>query len=161
MRVAALFFLGLMSTAALPDAYDDVRCHEIAFSNAAEERDALRFRSFIDEDARFVGTRVSRGPEEIVAAWQPFFEEGGPAIRWRPQFVEVLENGRLALTRGPYRLTTKDEDGNPVERWGTFNSVWRLHKNGEWKVVFDAGSPAAEPPSDEIQGLLELETACD
>jgi uncharacterized protein (TIGR02246 family) len=137
------------------DPAQDVRCRETGFSVAAEQRDAAAFAAFIDADARFVGATVSRGADEIVAAWQPFLTEGGPAIKWRPQFVEVLEDGDLALSRGPYRLTVTDQDGNVTEHWGTFNSVWRLHDDGVWRVVFDAGSPPTETPSDEQRALLD------
>lgn len=145
---------------AFADPAGDVRCREIGFSLAAEARDAQRFVSFIDGDARFVGSTVSRGPDEIVAAWSAFFEPDGPAIKWRPKYIEVLENGELALSRGPYRLTTRDDDGNQHERWGTFNSVWRLHADGVWRVVFDAGSAATESPDDETRALLDAEVDC-
>jgi len=148
-----LLALGV-ATFAVAGPADDVRCREIAFSISAEQRDADKFSSFIDADARFVSNSVDRGIEQIVAAWQVFFAADGPAIRWRPQFVEVLEEGRLALTRGPYRLTSVDDDGNPVEHWGTFNSVWRLHADGEWRVVFDAGSSSNQPPTEEQLALL-------
>ena len=68
--------------------------------------------------------------------------------------VEVLEDGALALSRGPYRYTEKNEDGEEVDYWGTFNSIWRLNDDGEWRVVFDAGSPSAKPPPDEVKALL-------
>ncbi len=151
--IVSLLALGVSTLAAAGPA-DDVRCRETAFSQSAEQRDAEKFSSFIDADARFVGNSVQRGVEQIVAAWQVFFADDGPAIRWRPQFVEVLEEGRLALTRGPFRLTSVDDDGNSVETWGTFNSVWRLHDDGEWKVVFDAGSPPNQTPTDEQLALL-------
>jgi ketosteroid isomerase-like protein len=148
------------TTNALADAADEVRCSEIGFSLAAEQRDADRFASFIDTDARFVGTSVRRGVEAIVSDWAAFFEFGGPSIKWRPQFVEVLEDGRLALTRGPYRVASLAEDGAIVERWGTFNSVWRLNADGKWRVVFDAGSTAGDPPSEAVRALFDQTVAC-
>jgi ketosteroid isomerase-like protein len=146
---------------ALADLADEVRCNEIGFSVAAENRDAGTFAAYIDDDARFVGQSAIRGPAAITEAWAPFLTEGGPLIKWRPQFTEVLEDGRLALTRGPYRLTVTDESGNPTEHWGTFNSVWRLKPDGSWKVVFDAGSNPTETPSDEVKALLDAEHGCD
>lgn len=140
---------------AAADAVDEVRCREIGFSRAAENRDMAAFRSFIDADARFVGDGVLRGVDDIANAWSVFFGADGPSIKWRPAVVEVLEDGGLALTRGPYRVTMKDADGNPVEQWGTFNSVWRLHNDGVWRVVFDAGSPAASPPGEAAKALLD------
>ena len=145
---------------ALADPVDDVRCREIGFSLAAEARDAARFAAFIDPDARFVSNHVMRGPVDIVEAWGPFFADGGPAIKWRPQFVEVLADGSLALTRGPYRMRVADEDGSTSESWGTFNSTWRKQPNGGWKVVFDAGSPSASPPADDVRALLDEAHGC-
>jgi ketosteroid isomerase-like protein len=142
------------------DLVKDVRCREIAFSQSAENRDLNAFRSFLDADARFVAADVNRGVTEIAEAWSVFFDSQGPAIKWRPQFVEVLENGTLALSRGTYRTTGKDTDGNTVEYWGTFNSVWRLNDDGQWRVVFDAGSPAATPPDEATRALLDADNDC-
>lgn len=145
---------------ALADAVDDVRCREIGFSNSAESRDIDAFRSFIDKDARFVSATVLRGVPAIADAWSVFFEKGGPTIKWRPQIVEVLDEGALALSRGPYRVISNDADGNAVESWGTFSSVWRLNDDGRWLVVFDAGSPAAAAPDDETRSILDAEDNC-
>ncbi len=160
LKALLIATLLLVGTAVLADPADEVRCREIGFSVAAENRDIDRFRSFIDSDARFVSNGVTRGVDEIVAAWQPFFNVDGPAIKWRPQFVEVRDDGALALTRGPYRMTSKDADGNPVEYWGTFNSVWQRNSDGEWHVIFDAGNNADAPPDPETQALLEADDNC-
>lgn len=160
MRISIVSLFLLLSSQILAEPVDDVRCREIGFSLAAEARDAGRFASFIDPDARFVGNFVLHGPEAIVEAWQVFLSADGPSIKWRPQFVEVLEDGTLALTRGPYRVISTDESGNRKESWGTFNSVWRKQADGEWKVVFDAGNQAAEPPADEVKALLDRESGC-
>ena len=155
--MSLLFWLSLPTFA---DPIEDVRCREIAFSTSVENQDIGAFKSFIDSDARFVSNSVLNGPEEIATAWQMFFADDGPSIVWRPQFVEVLDDGALALTRGPYRVIAKDAEGNAVESWGTFNSIWRKNENGEWHVVFDAGSESAKPPSDETLAMLQQEDDC-
>lgn len=134
---------------------DDVRCREIAFSLSVENADPEAFIAFIDADARFVGNSVSHGVDQIRDAWKVFFADDGPSIKWRPKFVEVLEDGSLALTRGPYQMLSTDKEGNVTESWGTFNSVWRLNDDGEWRVVFDAGSPSSTEPSDEQKALID------
>jgi ketosteroid isomerase-like protein len=139
----------------MADAADDVRAQEVLFSQSVESRDAAAFREFIDADARFVSDGISRGPEAVAAAWSVFFAADGPKIKWRPQIIEVLEDGTLALSRGPYRMTVTDEAGAETEYWGTFNSIWRLQQNGSWKVVFDAGSPAAAAPPEDVMALLD------
>ena len=159
-RLMLIAVLAGFAANAVADLESDVRCQEIGFSKAAERRDRDAFVAFIDDDARFVGRSVRRGPVEISAAWGAFFEDDGPAIKWRPRFVEVLEDGKLALTRGPYRLIDRDADGGTVERWGTFNSVWRKQADGKWRVVFDAGSPGDDEPDDETRAVLEAEDDC-
>ncbi len=162
MRKHALIAVLVLASghAATADIVDDVRCREIAFSRSVENKDVDAFRLFLDEDARFVGSVVTRGPAEIVAAWQAFFSADGPTIKWRPQYVEVRDDGELALTRGPYRMLGKDSEGNPVEYWGTFNSVWQKTPGGRWRVIFDAGNTAAGPPDEETRALLERDDNC-
>lgn len=159
-RLTTLSILLALSGTAFADLSDDVRCREIGFSKSVETQDAALFASFIDADARFVSGTVARGPEEVAAAWGVFFGDDGPTIKWRPQIIEVLEDGKLALSRGPYRYTAKNEEGVETDYWGTFNSIWRLQEDGSWKVVFDAGSPAAKPPAEDVQALLEQEDDC-
>src|SRR5210317_1783322 len=155
----------LMAVLLLPgfasaDIANEVRCQEIAFSQSVETKDVVAFRSFIATDARFIGQSVQRGVAEIVTAWGVFFTDSAPDFKWRPQFVEVLEDGTLALSRGPYRLIIKNEDGTTAERWGTFNSIWRKQDDGNWKIIFDAGNEAAETPDDEVQALLDKDYDC-
>jgi ketosteroid isomerase-like protein len=145
----------IIPVAAMADPASEVRCAEIRFSLAAEARDPEAFRLQLDPDARFAGSEVFRGPEAISTAWAPFFSAEGPRITWRPQVVEVLESGDLALTRGPYRLETVGKDGEAVVRWGTFNSVWRKGADHRWRVVFDAGGPPIESPSEDAKALLD------
>lgn len=160
MQRIALISLVFLAAGAAADPADEVRCREIGFSKSVENRDARAFRSFIDRDARFIGAEVRRGRSEITEGWSPFLAEGGPKIKWRPIHVEVLDDGKLALTRGLYRLTAVNEDGKESVSWGSFNSVWRLNDDGEWRVVFDAGDPAAGPPSMEDQLVLEQDDDC-
>jgi ketosteroid isomerase-like protein len=150
----------LAGTAATADPAADVRCREIGFSHSVEQQDVAAFRSHIDADARFVGAGVLRGVDSIAGGWSVFFTADGPTIKWRPQIVEVLENGTLALSRGPYRMLARDADGKDVEQWGTFNSIWRLNDDGQWRVVFDAGSPAANEPDVATKALLDEEDDC-
>jgi ketosteroid isomerase-like protein len=160
MKLLIIFSALALTCTALADAVDQVRCREIAFSKSVDAQDISAFASFIDTDARFVGKSVLHGPEAIAEAWAAFFAEDGPLIKWRPQFAEVLEDGTLALTRGPYRMTTHDEQGLETEHWGTFNSVWRLNDDGEWRVVFDTGNDSNEAPSDEVKALLDQQDDC-
>ena len=160
MKKIILVALFCVASSALADLTDNVRCREIGFSKSVESKDLELFKSFLDDDARFVSNSILRGPEEVAEDWSVFMTEDGPRIKWRPQIVEVLKNGELALSRGPYKYTAANEEGVDVDYWGTFNSIWRLNDDGEWRVVFDAGSPASSAPSEEVQALLEQEDTC-
>ena len=160
MKKIVLVALIFVASTALAELTEEVRCREIGFSKSVESQNAEKFVSFIDADARFVGNSAMRGTAAIAEAWGIFFTDNGTSIKWRPRFVEVLEDGKLALTRGPFRMITTNEEGVETEHWGTFNSVWRLNADGVWRVVFDAGSDANEAPSDEIRALLEQEDPC-
>lgn len=162
MRVSVTLMASLlMAATALADLHDEVRCREIGFSKSVEAQDRELFASFIDPDARFVGNKVDRSREAIAEAWAVFFTGDLPAIKWRPQIIEVLDSGDLALSRGPYRIIDEDEEGETREAWGTYNSVWRLNADGEWLVVFDAGSFPDETPTDEQRVLLESDGGCE
>lgn len=150
----------LVAGTAIADSAEDVRCREIGFSKSAEQMDMDAFRSFIDDDARFVSSGVLRGVDQIADGWSVFFEPGLPSIRWRPQFIEVLESGELALSRGHYISVSTNAEGDAVEYWGTFNSVWRLNDDGVWRVVFDAGSPAPGSPDAETRAFMDEEDNC-
>ena len=162
MKTATFLMLGLaLTTTAAAGPADEVRCREIGFSKSVEAQDRELFPTFIDPDARFASNAVLRGDEAIADAWSSFFSEDSPRIKWRPQIVEVLEDGKLALSRGPFLVISKDDQDVESEHWGTFNSVWRLNDDGEWRVVFDAGSNEAESPTDEVKALLDQEDSCD
>lgn len=134
---------------------EEVRCVEIAFAESVADSDIDAFRELLHPDARFVGSGVVRGRDEIVAAWEPLFAKDRPLLVWRPEIVEVLDSGVLALSRGPYRLQVGDADGKLSEEWGTYNSIWLKQPDGAWQIVFDAGSPATEPPPENTRQLIE------
>ncbi|MGI9223041.1 MAG: YybH family protein [Woeseiaceae bacterium] len=159
MIATTMVSLALIASAAAGPV-DEVRCREIGFSKSVENRDIEAFRSFVDADARFISNRPRRGVDEIAEGWSTFMAEDGPRIRWRPQYVEVLEDGTLALSRGLYEYVTTAEDGTETRTYGSFNSTWRLNADGVWRVVFDAGDPAARPPTDEEKAILDQEDAC-
>lgn len=113
---------------------------ERAFAQTMADRDFEAFKSFLaDEAIFFAGEAPIRGTDEVAAAWAGFYEGAEPPFSWEPETVAVLDSGTLALSSGPVR--------NPEgKRVATFQSIWRLGSDGEWKVVFDKGSRYCEPP---------------
>lgn len=119
---------------------EEVRSRELAFARTMADRDPVAFASFLAEEAVFSsGSSVSRGRAAVVEAWKGLFEGPRAPFSWHPDFVQVLDSGTLALSSGP----VLSPEGARV---GTFNSVWRLDKDGRWRVVFDRGCPPCSPP---------------
>ncbi len=140
MTKFALLLLMAAPLFAQPDSSltEKVRRTEMAFAKTMADRDHAAFRSFLSEEAIFVGAdRVLRGANEVAAGWKRFFEGPQAPFSWGPDQVQVLDSGTLALSSGPVR----DASGKRV---GTFNSVWRREPGGEWKIVLDHGCPPCD-----------------
>ena len=119
-----------------------VRATETAFAASMANRDLAAFSALIADDAIFFGPKALRGKPAVVEAWSAFFRDAKAPFSWRPETVEVLDTGTLALTHGP----VFDPDGKQT---GTFTSIWRRSADGGWKIVFDRGNAVcncAAPP---------------
>jgi len=115
---------------------EQVRQTEIAFAKTMADRDPAAFASFLAAETVFMsGGRATRGAQQVAERWKAFFQGAQAPFSWAPEFVEVLDSGRLAMSSGPVR----DPSG---KRTGTFNSVWRRESDGKWKIVLDNGCPA-------------------
>ena len=115
-----------------------VRAAETAFAKSMADRDHAAFAAHVADEAVFFGGRgVLRGKDAVVAGWKPFYEGPKAPFSWAPAEVEVLDSGTLALSSGP----VFDPDG---KRSGTFSSIWRLEKDGKWRVIFDKGCPPCD-----------------
>ena len=112
-----------------------LRATEIAFAKTMANRDLKAFSSFLSPEVVFFnGDTVLRGPEAVAQVWARFFEAADAPFSWEPEAVAVLGSGTLGYSSGP----VFDPQGTRI---GTFNSVWRLTSNGNWKIIFDRGCP--------------------
>jgi ketosteroid isomerase-like protein len=111
---------------------------ERGFAKTMADRDLAAFTSFLSQETVFFsGPKPLHGPAEVTAFWKRFYEKPEPPFSWRPETVEVLESGNLALTSGP----VFDPSGR---KFATFTSIWRLEAPGVWRVVFDKGNPECD-----------------
>jgi ketosteroid isomerase-like protein len=147
IRIAAIAFsAALAACASMPpsppgeSARDRVWAAELAFARTMADRNLGRFSEFVAEEAVFfAGTTALRGRSKVVEGWAGYFAGPDAPFSWEPDQVEVLESGGLAWSTGPVR----DPAGKIVAR---FNSIWRLEPSGQWRVVFDKGSPPSPGP---------------
>ena len=112
-----------------------VKARERAFAKSMADRDHAAFQTFLADEAVFFGRAgATHGKAAVAADWKPLFETPAAPFSWGPETVEVLDSGTLAISSGP----VKRPDGTST---GSFNSIWRREKDGQWRVVFDKGCP--------------------
>jgi ketosteroid isomerase-like protein len=142
VTLAALSALAVLVTSALPGQAAraaaltrQVFAAESSFAATLANRDTAAFAALVSPEAVFFGEKtVMRGKAAVVDGWRPLFAGPTAPFSWRPDVVEVLPSGTLALSSGPVH----DPGGKQI---GTFSSVWRREPDGTWRVIFDKGCP--------------------
>jgi ketosteroid isomerase-like protein len=106
---------------------------ESSFAASMARRDLDAFASHVSPEAIFFGdTTVMRGKPAVIDGWRRFFDTPAPPFSWKPDVVEVLPSGNLAISNGP----VFDPSGKKV---GSFSSIWRREPDGRWRIIFDKG----------------------
>jgi ketosteroid isomerase-like protein len=111
---------------------------ERAFAKTMADRDLAAFSRFLaDETVFFSGPTPLRGKAAVIDYWKRFYETPAAPFSWRPDRVEALDSGTLALSTGP----VLDPGGKCI---GRFNSIWRQEAPGVWRIIFDKGEPCEQ-----------------
>lgn len=139
----ALLPLVAAATALPPDRTRDecaVWNREMSFARSVSEHDARAFADHVEADAVFAAgsAQPQRGRDTVLRAWAPIVRGQGLRLEWYPQRTTVA--GELAWSTGP-ALFERLDGGSPRLAIGAFQSVWRRGADGEWRVLFDAGTP--------------------
>jgi ketosteroid isomerase-like protein len=141
MSIALAFLASCASPPAPPRPADratleqQVADTERAFAKTMADRDHEAFARFLaNETIFFSGPTPLRGKTAVAAYWKRFYEKPSAPFSWKPDQVQVLDSGTLALSTGPVH----DPSGKCI---GRFNSIWRQEAPGVWKIIFDKGQP--------------------
>jgi ketosteroid isomerase-like protein len=111
---------------------------ERAFAKTMADRDHAAFATFLSQEAVFFsGPTPLRGKQAVADWWKRFYDKPQAPFSWKPDKVEALDSGTLALSTGPVH----DPAGKCV---GRFTSIWRQEAPGVWRIVFDKGGPCDE-----------------
>jgi choice-of-anchor B domain-containing protein len=131
--LAAMRALGAFAADTTEELARQVREAEAAFAKTMADRDLQAFGKFLAEDAVFFGPKEAfRGKAAVIENWKAFYQGKDAPFSWKPENVELANDGTLAHSSGP----VFDPQGKHV---ATFNSIWRREADGSWKVVFDKG----------------------
>ena len=106
---------------------------ESSFAASMAQRDLDAFSALLSTEAIFFGdTTVMRGKRAVIEGWRRFFEKPAAPFSWKPDVIEVLASGNLAISSGP----VFDPGGKKI---GGYSSIWRREPDGTWRIIFDKG----------------------
>ena len=89
-------------------------------------------------DSSAVLLRPDQAPITGILSIAEYLEEMSNqniTVTWQPRGGMLSRSKDLGYTYGIYTIRYKDE-----EEQGTYATVWRKNKNGEWKYVLDTGN---------------------
>lgn len=119
---------------------------EARFAKDVLARGGAGFAAWFAEDGVTLGNGaapvVGRAAIEKSANWSPRDYQ----LTWTPTDAVMSPTGDMGYTWGHFEGHSVDANGRPVTTSGRYMTIWRKERDGEWKVVLDAGSnePAAD-----------------
>lgn len=116
------------------------------FMKAAAEKGSRGYMSYYADAAVEVpnGGPLIQGKMEI-AKGMGFLDDKNNRLLWTPVGADISASGDLGYTYGTYEFHSEDKDGKPVVDYGKYTSIWKLQKDGSWKVVLDMGNASPVP----------------
>jgi ketosteroid isomerase-like protein len=146
--VATIFLPGRQpAVSAAPKATaETLKQLEGEFMKAAGERGSAGYMSYYADDAVEVpnGLALIRGKVEI-AKTMGFLDNKNNQLTWTPVGADLSASGDLGYTYGSYAFRSIGKDAKPTVEYGKYTSIWKLQKDGSWKVVLDMGNAGPEP----------------
>lgn len=111
------------------------------FSNLSLEIGAHEsFLTYIDDSCILL--RPNRHPvvgrkkiEEIYSKPDTSF-----SLSWEPLNADISSSGDMGFTYGIYTIYMDSPEGDKVTKEGTYVTIWKKNKEGEWKFVLDTGN---------------------
>jgi ketosteroid isomerase-like protein len=135
------------SVSASPQATPEMlRQLEAEFMKAAAEKGSQGYMSYYADDAVEIpngGPLITSKME--IAKGMGFLDNKDNRLEWTPVGGDLSASGDLGYTYGNYEFQSKDKDGRPHVEYGKYTSIWKLQKDGSWKVVLDMGNASSEP----------------
>jgi len=120
---------------------DTLKNLEGEFMKAAAEKGSAGYMSYYADDSVEVpnGATLIQGKANIAKGME-FLDDKNNRLTWTPVGADISSSGDLGYTYGNYEFTSKDKDGKAAVQHGKYTSIWKLQKDGSWKVVLDMGN---------------------
>lgn len=117
----------------------EVEQTEFAFQNQLnKEGAATAFYNFAAPEAviKRENDSLIKGNTAIKNYYNKTFYEKAKAI-WKPDFIDISEDGTMAYTYGKYTWTFSSKEGKEETYKGVFHTVWKKMPDKSWKYVWD------------------------
>ena len=96
------------------------------------------FEKYADENAV-----INRGKDSLIYGKKgiehyyskPIYKTA--TAYWKPDFVEISDDGTIAYTYGKYEWTFVNEKDEKTTYHGIFHTVWKRNEDGNWYYVWD------------------------
>ena len=149
---ALMFLLGIAAQWSFARAAanrDALLAADRAFDAATAEKKFDGFSTFLADNAATLRADqpVLRGKAAVQQEWKSLLENKAISLRWQHISAEISKSKDLGYTVGSYTVTRTDDKGSAVVGSGKYLTVWRMQKDGSWKVEFDTGVPDSPPAS--------------
>jgi ketosteroid isomerase-like protein len=157
--MAATFWSGARSAAATDQKATAATLQRLErdFMKAAAERGAEGYLSYYADDAVEVpdGEGLVRGKTDI-AKQAGYLNNKSNHMTWTPVGADVSASGDLGYTFGTYEYHGVSKDGTPIFAVGKYTTIWKLQKDGSWKVELDMGNTSPLPSNPQTRRRFPL-----
>jgi len=119
---------------------------EAEFMKAAADKGSNGYMSYYADDAVEVPNGGPLVPgKENISKGMGFLDDPNNRLLWTPVGGDISSSGDLGYTYGTYEFHSKDKDGKLHIEYGKYTSIWKLQKDGKWKVALDMGNASPAP----------------
>jgi ketosteroid isomerase-like protein len=118
------------------------------FMKAAEEKGSQGYMSYYADDAvELPNSYVLIQGKAEIAKTMGFLDDKNNRLLWTPVGADISSSGDMGYTYGNYEFHSTNKEGKPSVQFGKYTSIWKLQKDGRWKVVLDMGNASPESKS--------------
>ena len=78
-----------------------------------------------------------------IAKTMGFLDDKDNHLSWTPVGADISASGDLGYTYGTYEFRSIGKDGKTSVEQGKYTSIWKMQKDGSWKVVLDMGNTSS------------------
>lgn len=120
---------------------------DLDFNKATQEHRLDGWMEFMDDNGVVERGAPVVGKDAVRAALKEEWDDPNFHLTWEPDEAYAMPGNKMGYTRGRWTLTSLDEKKQPMKMTGEYLTIWRLNKQGQWKIIWDGGSANPSKPA--------------